>query len=100
MKVDPVLFGIPCFHISFISKYNIRTEKYTNHVRESERESESEVAQSCLTLCDPMDYSLPGSSVYGILQGKNTGVGCHLLLQGIFLTQGSNLGLQNCRQTL
>ena len=28
----------------------------------------SEVAQSCLTLCDPMDYSLPGSSVHGILQ--------------------------------
>ena len=30
--------------------------------------SESEVAQSCLTLSDPMDYSLPGSSVYGIFQ--------------------------------
>ena len=32
--------------------------------------------------------------------GKNTGVGCHFLLQGIFLTQGSNLGLLHCRQTL
>ena len=32
------------------------------------RESESEVAQSCPTLCDPMDYSLPGSSVHGISQ--------------------------------
>ena len=31
-------------------------------------ESESEVAQSCLTLCDPMDCSPPGSSVYGIFQ--------------------------------
>ena len=30
--------------------------------------SESEVAQSCPTLCDPMDYSLPGSSVHGIFQ--------------------------------
>ena len=30
--------------------------------------SESEVAQSCLTLCDPMDYSLPGSAVHGIFQ--------------------------------
>ena len=30
----------------------------------------SEVAQSCLTLCDPMDCSLPGSSVHGILQAK------------------------------
>ena len=32
--------------------------------------------------------------------GKNIGVGCHALLQGIFLTQGSNLGLLNCRQIL
>ena len=88
--------------------------------------SESEVAQSCLTLSDPMDYSLPGSSIHRIFQarvmewgatafsnykccccvasvvsdsvrphrrqptrlphpwdspGKNTGVGCHFLLQ-------------------
>ena len=32
--------------------------------------------------------------------GKNTGVGCHFLLQGIFPTQGSNPGLPHCRQTL
>ena len=32
--------------------------------------------------------------------GKNAGVGCHFLLQGIFLTQGSNLGLLHCRQIL
>ena len=31
-------------------------------------QSESEVAQSCLTLCNPMDCSLPGSSVHGIFQ--------------------------------
>ena len=37
-----------------------------------------------------MGYSLPGSSVQGIFPGKNTGVGCHFLLQGIFPTQGSN----------
>ena len=35
---------------------------------------EVKVTQSCLTLCDPMDCSLPGSSVHGILPGKNTGV--------------------------
>ena len=129
------------------------------------------VTQSCLTLCDPMDYTPPGSSVHGILQarilewiaipfsrgsswhrdqtrvsytagrfftiratskrkneteilvtqsdslqfhglgltkclcpwdspGKNTGVGCHFLLQGIVPTQGSNPGLLHCRQTL
>ena len=33
-------------------------------------ESESEVAQSCPTLCDPMDCSLSGSSVHGIFQGR------------------------------
>ena len=122
--------------------------------------------QSCPTPCDPMDCTLPGSSVRGILQarilewdaisyargsfqprtrtwvsciasrfltdlamkerkivkllsrvqlfatpwtvactrllrpwdflGKSTGVGCHFLLQGIFPTQGLNLGLPNC----
>ena len=42
--------------------------------------------QSCPTLCDPMDCSMPGFSVYGGSPGKNTGVGYHALLQGIFLT--------------
>ena len=37
-----------------------------------------------------MDCSPPGSSVHGIIQAKNTGVGCHFLLQGIFLTQRLN----------
>ena len=32
--------------------------------------SESEIAQSCLTLCDPIDCSLPGSSFHGILQAR------------------------------
>ena len=36
----------------------------------SESESESEVAQSCPTLCDLMDFSLPGSSLHGILQAR------------------------------
>ena len=35
-----------------------------------ERKSESEVAVSCLTLRDPMDYSLPGSSIHGIFQAR------------------------------
>ena len=58
------------------------------------------VAQSCLILCDPMDYGPPGSSVHGDSPGKNTGVGCHALLQGIFPTQGLNLGLLHRRQIL
>ena len=58
------------------------------------------VAQSCPTLCNPMDCSPPGSSVHGDSPGKNTGVGCHALLQGIFPTQGSIPGLLHCRWIL
>ena len=48
------------------------------------------VTQSCLTLCNPTDSSPPGSSVHEIFPGRNTGVGCHFLLQGIFPTPGLN----------
>ena len=51
-------------------------------------------------LCGPMNCSPPGSSVHGDSPGKSTGVGCHFLLRGIFLTHGSNLGLLQCRQIL
>ena len=44
-----------------------------------ERKSESEVAQSCLTLSDPMDCSLPGSSVHGIFQARVLEWGAHCL---------------------
>ena len=60
----------------------------------------AQLLQSCLTLCDLMDCSPPGSSVHEDSPGKNTGVGCHALLQGIFLTQRSNPGLPHCRQIL
>ena len=45
--------------------------------------------QSCLTRCNPRDRSWSGSRPCDS-PGKNTGVGCHFLLQGIFQTQGSN----------
>ena len=51
--------------------------------------SESEVTQSCLTLLDPMDCSLPGSSVHGIFPGKSTGVGCHFLPPFCFIGKGN-----------
>ena len=56
----------------------------------------AKLLQLCLTLFNPMDDSLPCSSVYSSGKeywdspGKNTGVGCHVLLQGIFPTQGLN----------
>ena len=49
--------------------------------------------QWCLTLCDPRYCSPPGSSVHGDSPGKNTGVSCHALLQGVFPNQGWNLCL-------
>ena len=57
-------------------------------------------AQSCATLCNPMDNSPPGSSGHGDSPGKNTGVGCHALLQGIFSPQGWIPGLPPCRWIL
>ena len=52
------------------------------------------VAQSCPTLCDPMDCN-PWNS-----PGQNTRVGSLSLLQGILPTQGSNPGLLHCRAIL
>ena len=52
-------------------------------------------AQLCLTLCDSMDCNLTGSSIHGILQGR-----IRSFRQRIFLTQGSNLDLPHCKQTL
>ena len=58
------------------------------------------VTQSSLSLCYPMDYSPPGSSVHRNCPGRNTGVGCHFFLQEIFPAQGSNPGFPPCRWIL
>ena len=50
--------------------------------------------QLCLTLCDPMDCSPPGSSVHEDSPGKNIRVGCHAPLRGL------NPGLPLCRQII
>ena len=76
------------FPIHLIHWPNVGHLAIPNHKSES---------QSCLTFCNPMDCSLPGSSVHGDSPGKNTGVGSLALLQGIFPTQGLNLGLPYCR---
>ena len=62
--------------------------------------NESEVAQSCPTLCDPEDCSLPGSSVHGVLQAIILEWVAISFSMGMFPTQGSNPGLPHCRQTL
>ena len=58
------------------------------------------VTQLCQTPWTPMDYSLPGTSVHEDSPGKNTGVGCHALHQGIFPTHGLNPGLPHYKQIL
>ena len=58
------------------------------------------VAQLWLTLRDPMDCNPTRLLCPWNSPGKNTGVGCHALLQRIFPTQGSNPGLQHCREIL
>ena len=50
-----------------------------------------------MTLCDRMDCKLARLLCPWNSLGKNPVVGCHALLQGIFPTQGSNLGLPHCR---
>ena len=50
--------------------------------------------------CDPVDCSSPRPLRPWDSPGKNTGVGCHFLLRGIFLTHGSNPSLQLGRPTL
>ena len=59
------------------------------------------VAQSCPTLCNPINCSPPARLLCPWnFPGKNTGVGGHSLLQEIFPTQASNSGLLHCRQIL
>ena len=58
------------------------------------------VTQSCPTLCDPMDCSLPGSSVHRIFQARLLEWVAISSSRGIFLTQGSNPDLQHYRQIL
>ena len=64
------------------------------------KESESEVAQSCLTLCNPMDCSLPDSSIRGILQARILEWVAISFSRGSFPPRDLNPGLPRCRQTL
>ena len=60
------------------------------------------VTQSCLTLCDPIDYSPPGSLVHGISQARILEQAAISFFAGwgVFPTQGSNPHLLHCRQIL
>ena len=77
-----------CIHLLFIKTVLITVNTYTVLTMKVK------VTQSCLTLCDPMDYIVHGINS----AGQNTGVGSLSLLQGIFPTQGSNPDLPHCRR--
>ena len=68
--------------------------------REGQKGRESEVIQSCQTLCNPMDCSPPDSSIHGIFQARVLEWVAISFSRGIFLMQGSNLGFPHCRQIL
>ena len=84
----PSIFNPFLFHFKHVSEYT-HLYKYI-HVYTRMR---AKSLQSCLTLCNFMVCSPPGSSVHGDSLGKNTGVGCHSLFQGICPAQGSKLYL-------
>ena len=67
-KQVPYIFCLQETHLKPSDTYRLKVGSEKRYSMQSE--GESEAAQSCLTLCDPMDYSLPGSSVHGILQAR------------------------------
>ena len=80
-----------------ISRQLAMQDKMTIHLS---CESESEVLSRFRLFATPRIVACAKLLRLWDFQGKSTGVGCHFLLQGILLTQGSNPGLSHCRQTL
>ena len=77
-----------------IIQYFLKSVDYPSHPQLTCVYVCAKLLQWCLTLCDSVNCSLPARLLCPWdTPGKNTGVGCHALLQGIFPTQGSNLYL-------
>ena len=86
------LQGLGCEHVSGVPLFSpLQAQKETIQSWPFSIHGACMVSRfSHVRLCDPMDDSPPGFSVRGISPNKNTGVGCHALLQRIFPTQGLN----------
>ena len=93
-----------CINLSWVLLREITEDLLFSHLKKLFYLSQvgvCSVVQLCLTLCDPVDCRPPGSSVHGIFQARM--LAQDFLLQGIFLTQGSNsclLGLLSLRLIL
>ena len=62
-------------------RFNLWATREALYMHAAAAAAAAESLQSCPTLCDPIDGSPPGSPIPGYSPGKNTGVGCHFLLQ-------------------
>ena len=71
----------------------------TNSIIEKIKDGSGLVAKSCPTILTPWTVACQTPCPWDS-PGKDTGVGCHFLLQGIFPTQELNPGLLHCRQIL
>ena len=85
--------AIPALQCEVLSPKGIQEEEYLLSACIS-------VIKLCPTLCEPMDCSLPGSSVHGILQARILEQVAFPFSRGLFLVQGSDLGLPHCIQIL
>ena len=93
---------LPCFFPCSVSGFRLRRTRLQAcfSLLLSEAKVKLSVAESCPTVCDPLDFSPPGSSAHGILQARVLEWGCHFLLWGIVLTLGWKLRLLHHRQIL
>ena len=82
-----------------IPKTRNRSNIVTSSIKTLKKDVCVLAAQSCLTLCNPMDCTLQAPPSVEFME-KNAGVGCHSFLQGIFWIQRSKPGLPHCRQIL
>ena len=87
--------GLPFIHTESQERNGFGWEKKKKSTRVLFAAAAAKSLQSCLTLCDPIDSSPPGSAVPGILPGKNAGVGCHFLLQCMKVKSESEVA-QSC----
>ena len=91
LHIESVILLLGVYHSDVLTHRQMTSPGINMHAK---------LLQSYLTLCYPVECSPPGSSVHGDSPGKNTGVSCYALLQGIFPAQGSNPGLLHCRRIL